>query len=248
MSPTKSYFDLRDGFTQPGCPFCALVAQYTELFLDGLLYEKVNDPGLRARIRRSRGFCHTHACDLIRNGASLGVAIMMRDVLRDVLRTTAKTGFNASPGFSLVRLARGLYPKPPLAAIANSAAAEAVAALSPHADCPACAHITTMENALYSALLEHLLGDDGLIHAYRASDGLCLAHFRGALSRAREEEVFTALIDTQRAIWSGLEQELNEAIRKSDYRFKDEPMGQEGDAWIRALAAISGECRTRRNS
>mgnify|MGYP005866765315 CR=1 FL=1 len=241
MSPTKSYYDLRDAFAQPGCPFCTLEAEYTNLFIDGLLYEQVNDPGLRAKIRQARGFCQKHAQGLVRSGASLGVAIMMRDVLREVLRAMDKSAFQAPPGLSLVRLRELVNPRPPLVATA-----EAVNALSPHTECPVCAHIGRLEEGWYGALLENLLGDDGLIHAYQASDGLCLPHFRGALARARQEAAFTALVDAQRAIWRKLEQELNEAIRKSDYRFKDEAWGEEGDAWLRALAAVSGKCYDRR--
>ncbi len=34
--------------------------------------------------------------------------------------------------------------------------------------------------------------------------------------------------------------ELDEFIRKNDYRFRDEPWGQERDAWLRALNALAG--------
>ncbi len=34
--------------------------------------------------------------------------------------------------------------------------------------------------------------------------------------------------------------ELDESIRKNDYRFVSEGFGAEGDAWIRALERLSG--------
>jgi hypothetical protein len=34
---------------------------------------------------------------------------------------------------------------------------------------------------------------------------------------------------------------LGEVIRKSDYRFKDEPRGEESGVWLRAITAMSGE-------
>jgi hypothetical protein len=33
---------------------------------------------------------------------------------------------------------------------------------------------------------------------------------------------------------------LDEFIRKSDYRFRDEAWGEERDAWLRAIAALVG--------
>ncbi len=40
--------------------------------------------------------------------------------------------------------------------------------------------------------------------------------------------------------WQALRDELAEFIRKQDYRFRDEGLGAEGDAWIRAIAQVSG--------
>jgi len=33
---------------------------------------------------------------------------------------------------------------------------------------------------------------------------------------------------------------LSESIRKSDYRFRDEPSGEEAGSWLRAIAAVAG--------
>jgi hypothetical protein len=97
-----------------------------------------------------------------------------------------------------------------------------------------------MEGIYLSTLLEHLLGEDGLLIAYQSSDGLCLPHFRQALSRVRDETVFEALVTAQRAIWERLVGHLSETIRKSDYRFQGEPRGEESGAWLRAIAALVG--------
>ena len=49
-----------------------------------------------------------------------------------------------------------------------------------------------------------------------------------------------SLVDAQKSVWQRLQADLDEFIRKSDQRFRDEPFGEERDAWRRALAAISG--------
>jgi hypothetical protein len=233
MSRTISFYDLRDALAQPGCPVCRLKTESAEQFLGSLLWESVNDPEVRYDIRRARGFCHEHAWGLVRDDASLGVAIITRDVLQSILGTLEAASFQALPVLSLRRTHEALDPKQP-----RAATAELVAQLAPQAPCPACAQAETMEDIYLSTLLVHLLGEDGLLAAYETSEGLCLPHFRQALTRVRDEVVFEALVNTQRAIWERLVGHLSEAIRKSDYRFRDESRGEESGAWLRAIATL----------
>jgi hypothetical protein len=79
-----------------------------------------------------------------------------------------------------------------------------------------------------------------LLAAYESSDGLCLPHFRQALTQVRDGRVFEALVNAQRAIWGRLVGQLGEFIRKSDHRFRGESWGEERDAWLRAIAALAG--------
>lgn len=236
MSRTMSYYDLRDAFASPGCAVCRLKANAAGHYLDSLLWENVNDPGVRRSIRQARGFCHEHAWELVHNdGASLGVAIIMRDVLQSVLEAMEDARFQALPVLSLRRTREALDPKQPAAATAGL-----VARLAPLARCPACLQAETMEGIYLSTLIENLLGEDSLWAAYQSSDGLCLPHFRQALARVRDETIFEALVSAQRAIWERLVGHLSEIIRKSDYRFWDEPRGEEVGGSLRAIAALAG--------
>jgi len=235
MGRTMSFYDLRDALAQPGCVVCRLKAEATERYLDGLLWENVNDPGLRHELRRARGFCHEHAWGLVRDGASAGVAIIMRDVLQEVLAVLREGEFQVLPTLSLRRTQEALDPSQPA-----GATAELVRQLSPQATCPACAQAEIMEDIYLSTLVEQLLGEDGLLAGYQASDGLCLTHFRQALARVRDEVAFEALVNAQRAIWERLIGHLSEIIRKSDYRFQHEPRGEEVGGALRAIAALSG--------
>ena len=236
MSRTKSYYDVRDALTLPGCPICRLRAKFTDQYLDRLIYENVNDPGLRRKIRQARGFCKEHAWGLARRGAALGVSIIMHDVLKEVLRTVDEGHFQALPTVSLTRVQEALAPNG-----SRSATTKFVSKLNPQVTCPVCVRAREMEEDYYSALLDNLLGEDGLLGLYSASDGLCLPHFRQVLKRVNREATFKALVSAQRAIWAGLDDQLSEAIRKSDYRFSSEPLGEEGKAWLRALGVIAGE-------
>jgi hypothetical protein len=239
MSRTMSFYDLRDALALPGCAICHLKAGATDHYLESLLWENVNDPGMRRSIRQARGFCTQHAWELVRyGGASLGVAIIMRDVLQSVLEAMEDARFQELPVLSLRRTQEVLNPKQPAAATA-----ELVARLAPQRRCPACVQAETMEDIYLNTLVENLLGEDGLLAAYQASDGLCLPHFRQTLTRVRNEVVFDTLVKAQRVIWERLVGHLSEVIRKSDYRFRDEPRGEESGAWLRVVTAIAGERR-----
>lgn len=182
---TTSFYDLRDTLTQPGCPVCRLKADSTDRFLDSLLWESVNDPDRRQKIRQARGFCHKHTWRLVRPGASLGVAIITRDVLQSVLEAIGSATFRALSFWSLRRAHEAISLKQP-----TTATAELVAQLEPQTRCTACAWAEKMEGIYLMTLLSNLLGEDDLLAAYEASDGLCLPHFRQALILVRSKNIF----------------------------------------------------------
>lgn len=239
---TMSIHDLRDALTQAGCPVCSLTADAADRFLDGLLWESVNDPGRRREIREALGFCREHAWSLVRASASLGVAIVTRDVFEGILAAMESAEFQALPPLSLRRVQEALDPGQPTAATA-----ELVARLEPRAVCPACAWAEKMERTYLTGFVRNLVGEDGLLADYRASEGLCLPHFRQALKQVRDGGVFVALMDAQREIWGRLVTHLGESIRKSDYRRLDERWGEESGAWLRSIAALVGLPLGRRN-
>jgi len=236
MGRTQTFYDLRDALREPGCAVCRLRAAASERFIEGLLYEKVNDPGLRATLRLSRGLCREHAWLLDRSGAALGTAIIAHDVLKHVLADMRRGGFTSLPAFSLTRAQEMLDQSRP-----KGATSSFVAALEPTAECPACTRARETEEACMATLREHALEEGGLLADYRASDGLCLPHFRRLMAGVDDEALFAALTEAQRTIWERLARELGEAIRKSDYRFFGELLANEGDAWRRALVALAGE-------
>jgi len=73
-----------------------------------------------------------------------------------------------------------------------------------------------------------------------AAAALCLPHLCTALEQVCSRERLQALVTTARAQGDVLEQELSELIRKSDYRFRDEPRGLEATSWRRAAERLAG--------
>lgn len=204
--------ELLEALGEAGCPICRLGQEVAKRFLDVLLYEGVNDPGLRTELRASRGMCHRHAWEMAEiQGGALGIAIIQRDVLNSAIKEIEGSDNPAER-------------------------------LGPQRSCPACAQEEEMER-LYPSELLRSLDDAQLGPAFAASAGLCLPHLRQALTLAKGEKRAEALLDAQRAIWQRLLGELSEFIRKNDYRFTAEGFGAEGDSWLRALAALSGDRR-----
>lgn len=222
---TKALQDLRQALKAPGCPVCRLVEQDVARYVDYFLWERVNDPNLRRFIREALGFCRDHLRILAAHpGASLSLALIAQDIWEEVLRRTEWAGSPPSP----VRRGRAV------------SAARGQRALTPRGRCPICDYAQGQEDLYLDMLLEGFTGENSLLAAYEASDGLCLPHFRQALTRNAAETALQELLRAQRAIWQRLKADLDEFIRKNDYRFRDEPWGEERDAWLRAWVALVG--------
>jgi hypothetical protein len=77
-----SYFNLLEQLKDPACPLCAQVKKSLQGFLDGYLYEGVNDDANWNRLTASKGWCSRHARDLEGFSDGLAVALFYRHLLR----------------------------------------------------------------------------------------------------------------------------------------------------------------------
>jgi len=60
------YFIVLEAFqASKGCALCNLETEGMRHYLDSILYESVNDTKVRAELKRSHGYCHRHAHQLI---------------------------------------------------------------------------------------------------------------------------------------------------------------------------------------
>lgn len=219
--------DLEQAFREPGCAICRLGAKHVHHFLDGLLYESVNDPGVRRRVGRARGFCNRHAWEMRSlSGNALGMALLHRDALKEWQREI-EAADRPDPSSK-----RGRYKD----RIAHANAA--------HATCLACEAQAEIQQHLVD-MLNRSLSDGEFADAFKSSAGLCRPHFAAACELALDRHTLTALQQAESEINQRLLAELDEFIRKQDYRFTSEGFGAEGDAWVRAIARMSGEARAR---
>jgi hypothetical protein len=226
MAPTSprdaTAFEVREAVQESGCAVCRLALRSVARLLRSVAYEQVNDLELRSALRKRGGFCTAHAHEWLREARSvLGTALIYRDVLQAALRDL---GSPAAGNGQRARLLRGLL---------GSASGETVPV------CPACRAQTQAEARYLDALLS-LLGSDTLFQAgFAASDGLCRRHTLAALRSGRQAAEHVA--DRSRQAVVELIEQLDEVIRKEDYRFRDEPRSEaERTAPARAITWAAG--------
>ena len=213
------YHELLDALADEGCAICRLARKASDRYINALLYEGVVDVDLRQKLRDARGPCYVHAWRMAgRRGAVLGTAI----VYRDVINTLAKE-LEAPEKRSLLG--------------GKNSLAQRLAATAP---CPACSLEQDAVRRAIKTLLKHV-SDADVAESYVAAGGLCLPHFTASLAHA-SGAASQSLADWQAAAFRRLRDELDELIRKHDYRFSGEAITeQEAVAWTRAVAAAVGE-------
>jgi hypothetical protein len=215
------YFEVLEAFQKAQlCAVCELETGNVRRYLENLLYENVNDRGVRARLVRSRGFCHRHAHMLLGFGDALGTAILYQDQLRICVETLQS--LQARSGSRRSR--------------------DAGESLQGEVRCPACVVQLESRRRSVETLLKWL--DDPEMHkAFEGSPGLCLAHLLPILADVKDQSVREKIAAAQVRKYSALAEELAQLIRpenRDDYRTRGEPLGKEGDSWQRAVRMLVG--------
>lgn len=239
-SNSYSYFEIIDACKEPDCPVCSLGHAAARRNVNTLIYEGVNDYGLRATLRESLGYCHEHAWMLPEAGesAALGIAIVHRDLLNTVRQLLDKVAYDQSQKRQLRSfVADAISPDDKTARTSNSARY-----LTTKAPCPACNNRDKIEELALKSIIDALKKDDEqMIGALKSSDGLCLPHLRHALESAQSAQAFETLVRLSQEQIAGLIHELDEFIRKNDHRFRDEKITErERESWRRALSRAVG--------
>jgi hypothetical protein len=189
----------------------------------------VGDPGIRSQLRSSYGFCTIHAYQWLKQTNVLATATIYVDVLTRLLEDLRAVPFH--PASRLADVASFLGTR--------SAQGRDSGALAARGRCPVCRVVAETEAMLVQALLT-ALPEPAFLETYRSSPGMCFLHLRRALTQASDEATFATLRDVAIAHEEGLLVQLREIIRRSDYRFMDEPVGEERGAAKRAVHHVAG--------
>lgn len=228
MAREVGYLELLSALERPGCPVCRAANRSARRYLSALLWEFVNDPGTRDRLRAARGFCREHTAMAVdvadAEAGALGMAILYEDFLRRARADAARIAARAA---GRGRKDRG-RPDPERA-------------LASRAACPCCeAAARTADDAL--RLLGRAAPDTRVGRLARArGSGICLPHLGRGIARAETAQQVERLVEVFDRAAAEVGAELVEAIRKHDYRFADEPRGAEMNSWRRAAAWLAGQ-------
>lgn len=216
------YHELLDAMQAGGCALCHLARKASDRYLNALIYEGVIDVDIREKLRDARGPCYRHAWRIAhRRGSVLGVTIVYQDVVNTLTKALEAQAATSPRLFGRAQV-------------------DLLRQLAPSADCPACLLEGEATRRFAKTLLKHLRAD-GMDQRYVDAGGLCLPHFQLMLSHAGQGAANT-LSGWQATAWRRLRDDLDELIRKHDYRFRHEPVAEsEADSWERAVAAVVGD-------
>jgi hypothetical protein len=228
LTDEVGYHDLMADLKKPGCPICHGAQRAAWKYLDGLLWEFVNDPGVRAGLRAARGFCRDHSRMALmvasEQAAAGGIAILYEDLLgtaKDAAAQAARTGWRGGP---------------------RSRRRSAPDALAPMAACPACQSADRVADNYLRILGRHGPESPPAVALHHPGRGLCFPHLAMGLARARSEQEAERLLEIFAQGTDELRRELREFIRKKDYRFQHEGLTTgEASAWKRAVYRMVGE-------
>ncbi len=99
---------LKETLIEEGCPICNIKAREEARSLKHLLYEMVNDPNTRKKLRDSLGFCKWHSLMLEKMIEKnivvdrLGITIIYKDILEYYLKILEKENGNFTRGECII--------------------------------------------------------------------------------------------------------------------------------------------------
>jgi hypothetical protein len=236
---------LRAAFQREGCPVCVVVQESMNRVMGNWNYEGFTDVAHRHELIRTRGFCPLHTWQLAQRNNTFQLAVVYREVLADLLKNFDRerdeqhgeaTMQENTPGWlgKLGKVQRWFQPD----ATMSSSPVE-IALLYEH--CPLCRSRGNIELRIVQTLLEVIANKEAQ-QLLRQSTGLCRPHFMQATNYAKahtpgSEQV---IADCQLACLQRTLSEIEELIRKHDYRYLDETRGGEMTAWRRAAELCAG--------
>lgn len=224
------YFDLKDAMKKPGCPLCSRMETLSLRFLDSLFYERVTDLWTRVGLRKAKGFCNWHAwmsADLPFSNS--GIAIIYKDLLDAEIEELSKWVDS-----------QALSPKRRDLRRHRKRSARFFPYRENKAPCPVCKSIKDYEKMEMGVLLD-FIDEEEFSEAFEKSSGICLRHLIRLIQNHGEHPHLQLFIEKQMRKYRSLSGELEEFIRKLDYRFSKEPKGREADSWKRVIEQFAGK-------
>ena len=228
------FFRLVEACDRPGCPVCHCLIADARQYLESVLYEQVTDPGTRARLGRSWGFCNWHAWMLRETSApSFGSAIVYEALVRAVIERFERV---AEPAAGRRRRRLGWLRRMGGRATGAATLAERYRA---RPICPGCRLLVESERRYLEMALQ-FAGDSEFDRAYERSHGLCVPHVMRALEIDDGGAAGPRLVAHTLPKLADLRRDLEAFVGKHDHRNRQPFTEAESVACARALEAMTG--------
>lgn len=240
-------FHLQRAFEQTGCSICRLQRDAAARYIQNFLWEFVNDGEKREQLRRSLGYCSTHAWQLANTerdkfGGGLGTGIVYEDLTRQAItglrelraqeNSWQRDWLDHARDFLREKFRLSLPPRSRVSLPLT---------LVPHAECNVCEIGARAERTHVEWLVKEC-AEPEFRDAFTASDGLCLPHLRAALEMTEDKATRAFLIATTLEKTEILAHQLSEYLRKHNWTYHDEPkLPAEQSAWLRAVEFFVGK-------
>jgi hypothetical protein len=229
MSRSLLRLDWIEALQTTGCTLCRMAQRKSQRYVETLLNEAVTDVDQRDTWRKARGICHWHAWMATETPHSAGsLAILYADVLRhDLKHLAALTA--VAPDTQRWRWRHSLAQR----------LQDWLRSWRQQRSCLVC-HLWREQERLYLQVLLDDWQEPELAQAFASASGLCWPHTLRLVEQGRQHAHLQAVLAAQQIHLQRLQDELQEFIRKLDYRFGREPYGREADAWRRVVALYVG--------
>jgi hypothetical protein len=214
---------------------CTVVQEKVTLAMDTWSYEGFTDGKHREETTRIRGFCPLHTWQLAERNNAFQLAIVYENILCAMAEELTHEHITAPQGAASAHWVRKIKH------LLTPGASAQPDSMRFSEQCPFCRGRGKTERRLIEHLAA-LLHNDDMPSLLRQSTGLCRVHFAQAAQYAARHAPaqHVVLIACQQACVQRVLGEVRELIRKHDYRFNQEPRGEEMTSWRRAVALCAG--------
>lgn len=221
--PINEAFNKAANEETPSCPFCGLTKMLENNAVEAVLGAAMMEPDVRIETNRL-GFCRRHFDIMYAKGNRLGLALILESHIKEINEKIFKKSLFDTKG---------------------EKSSDAIAELSE--SCYLCSKISSALAKMFSNTVYIWETDEEFRRKFSKQRCFCLPHYARLLEYARSElskKQFADFFETARGIEKKYIDSLGEDVslfcKKFDYRYKDEPWGNEKDSVPRALDFISG--------
>jgi len=236
---------LRAACGREGCPVCTVVLEYLDRFIDNWEYEGFSDVAHRYELINSRGFCPLHTWQLAQRSNGFRLGLIYNEILTDVEQQLEKDYRRLSGAGDALTKRESVLKRWQRTWFHRGE--EASKKVKPRFDrCPFCRTRSNIEQRVVSTLVQQMRSEE-MRQLLSQSTGLCLVHLEQArdLAEGVEPAVAGHILACQLTCTRRVQEELRELVRKHDYRFSDEPRGDEMLSWRRGAQLCAGNAGVR---